>query len=168
MLNLFEIKSAYLIVCSENIKDTQLCKYVFEDTKDIYFVDNNILKRFPCKFLSPKKLLTFMLKKKHSRKSLVDILSLLELTDNERINRQWRYLGNDKWIYSVALGIVLGKENFCMPWMPMMDYQEYRNSLIISAMKKMNGKVLFPLGEVKEFRFIDKQDIMIRHFNNSM
>ena len=82
--------------------------------------------------------------------------------------RQWRYLGNDKWIYSVALGIALGKKNFCMPWMPTMDYQEYRNSLIINAMKKVNGKVLFPLGEVKEFRFIDKQDIVIKHFNNSM
>ncbi len=49
-----------------------------------------------------------------------------------------------------------------------MDYQEYRNSLIINAMKKVNGKVLFPLAEMEEFRFIDKQDIVIKHFNNSM
>ncbi len=44
--------------------------------------------------------------------SCEDILNLLEITDTERIDRQWRYLGNDKWIYSVALGIALGKKKF--------------------------------------------------------
>lgn len=165
---MIENQNAYLIVCSKNVEDIKICESVFKDEKDVYFVNNNMLNRFPCKFFSPKKLFTFILKKEHSKISCADILSLLEMTDTTRIDRQWRYLGNDKWIYSVALGIALGKKNFCMPWMPMMDYQEYRNSLIINAMKKINGKVLFPLGEVREFRFINKQDIVIKHFDDNM
>lgn len=168
MLDLIETQSACLIFCSKDIETIKLCEYVFGDVKNVYFVNNNILNRFPCKLFSPKKLLTIILRKKYSKMSCEDILNLLEMTDTERIDRQWRYLGNDKWIYSVALGIALGKKNFCMPWMPTIDYQEYRNSLIINAMKKVNGKVLFPLAEMKEFRFIDKQDIVIKHFNINM
>ncbi len=52
---MIETQSACLIFCSKDIETIKLCEYVFEDVKDVYFVNNNVLNRFPCKLLSPKK-----------------------------------------------------------------------------------------------------------------
>lgn len=43
MLDLIETQSACLIFCSKDIETIKLCEYVFEDVKDVYFVNNNVL-----------------------------------------------------------------------------------------------------------------------------
>lgn len=99
-------KEIYIIVSVKEIKDRDLCERILGDTSGIYFIDNPKLKRFPYSCLTPKCMINYVLKRNHKRLSFNNILELLEIDDyTERFERPWKYLGNNKWICSAALGI---------------------------------------------------------------
>lgn len=83
-----------------------------------------------------------------------------------RAEQPWKFLGNDRWIYSVALGLAQGKKYFCMPWMDksVMKYQEYRNYKIFQAIKKVDAKIIFPIEGMIEHHLIIDEDIVVINF----
>lgn len=171
MIDIFEDKSVCMLVCTKEIDLIELCGRVFEDTNDVYFIDNAKLKNFPYKFFTPRFLIQCVLKKNKSSFSFDEILELLKVNDyQERFERQWRYLGNNKWLCSVALGIAKEKKYFCLPWMykSVMEYQEYRNNQIFGAIKRINGKIIFPIEGVIKNRYIDASDVCIKYLDEIM
>ncbi len=167
MIDLFEDKSLCMLVCTKEENNINLCKKIFNDMKDVYFIDNAKLEKFPYKLLTPKFMIQLELRKNKSKNTFVDILELFEVDDyQERFDRQWRYLGNNRWLCSAALGVAQGKKYFCLPWMYMsvMEYQEYRNNQILGAIKKINGKIFFPIEGVIKNRYIDDDDVCVKCF----
>ena len=166
--NLFREGNIYFIVSINEIKDRDLCERILGDTSDIYFINNPKLQRFPYNCLTPKCMINYVLKKTQKKLTFNNILELLEIDDyTERFERPWKYLGNNKWICSAALGLAEGKKYFCLPWMRtcVMDYQEYRNNQIFQAIKKINGKIIFPVEGLIDNRFIDDRDICIKYLD---
>lgn len=166
--NFFQEGNVYIIISEKKIKDVDLCKKIFGDVNDIYFIDNPKLRKIPYSQLTPKRMINHVLKKTKKEMSFDDILGILEINDYiERFERPWRYLGNNKWICSVALGIAEGRKYFCLPWMHtgVMEYQEYRNRQIFQAMKKIGGNIIFPVEGLVKNRFIDEEDMCIKYID---
>lgn len=164
----FQEKNIYIIISEKEIKDRDLCKKIFKDINKIYFIDNPKLNRFPYNYLTPKIMINYVLKTAKKEMSFTDILELLEINDYiERFERPWRYLGNNKWVCSAALGIAEGREYFCLPWMhtSVMDYQEYRNNQIFQAMKKIGGNIILPVEGLIKNRFINEEDVCIKYID---
>lgn len=166
MCDLFEGKTVCVLISENIIEDRVLCKNILCLGDELYLINNPKLQRFPYSYMSPKKMITMELKKHKENLSFVDILVLLQIEDYEEIfERKWRYLGNNKWICSVALGIAEGRKLFCLPWMytSVMAYQMYRNNKIFQAIKKIGGNIIFPVESWISDYNLKKEDFCVRY-----
>ena len=81
-----------------------------------------------------------------------NIENLLEMEDVKYVyDKKWKYIGNFKWICSVAVGIAQGKKYFIMPWLSKceLDYQEYRLEKIFKAMEIIGGTIVCPVESIE-------------------
>lgn len=157
--------NACVIICKKSDADSIIGAFL-ENTDELYLVDNPELNKFPYKYISIKKMIEYEIRKNKSKLSYDEILELLNIKEYfERFNRPWRYLGNHKWICSVALGIAKGKKVFLMPWMykNVLVYQEYRNKQIFDAMEKLGGIVLFSVEEILKDSFMNQREVYKVH-----
>lgn len=157
--------NAYVIICNKNIE----YRMIIDNLNGWYLVDNPILNKIPYKYSNPKRMIEHEIRKNKNKCSYSDILELLNIEEYyERFDRSWRYLGNNKWICSVALGIARGKRFFLMPWMykSVLEYQEYRNKQIYNAIKKVGGIVVFPVEGIVKDSFLNQKDVYKIHMDN--
>lgn len=157
--------NAYVIICNKNIE----YRGIIDNLNEWYLVDDPVLKKFPYKYTNPKKLIEYEVKKNKREISFSDILKLLDIKEYyERFEQPWIYLGNNKWICSVALGIARDEKFFLMPWMykSVLEYQEYRNKQIFNAIKNVGGVVVFPVEGIIKDSFLNQNDVYRIHMNN--
>lgn len=160
-------KTIYVIVCSKECYELKRMRDLKKYNKDLYIVNNPMLYNFPSNNFTPKQTIKWCSYRKKSRYTFENIIKLLEMEEVAHIyNRKWKYIGNFKWICSVAVGIVQGKKYFVMPWLSKceLDYQEYRLEKIFNAIKMIGGTIVCPIESIEGKRiFEENQDIIIKN-----
>ncbi|WP_084783439.1 ATP-binding cassette domain-containing protein [Paenibacillus sp. FJAT-26967] len=56
------------------------------------------------------------LERRNSKYTFQEIVDLFELSSS-RLNRSLRYISNERWNASIAIGLANGKSIFCFPWL---------------------------------------------------
>lgn len=157
----------YVIVCSRECDELKIIRDLKKYNKDLYIVNNPMLFNFPGNNFTPKQIIKWCSYRKKSRYTFENIINLLEMDEVAYIyNRKWKYMGNFKWICSVAVGIAQGKKYYIMPWISKceLDYQEYRLEKIFKAIKIIGGTMVCPIESVGDKRiFEENQDIIIKN-----
>lgn len=142
----------YVIICPE--KDIELGEIINSQRRkeDFYIVNNPILFNFPGSSFTPKIFIKWHTYKKNNEFNFKRIIDLLEMEDVKYVyDKKWKYIGNFKWICSVAVGIAQGKKYFIMPWLSKceLDYQEYRLEKIFKAMEIIGGTIVCPVESIE-------------------
>lgn len=157
----------YVIVCSRECDELKIIRDLKKYNKDLYIVNNPMLFNFPGNNFTPKQIIKWCSYRKKSRYTFENIINLLEMDEVAYIyNRKWKYMGNFKWICSVAVGIAQGKKYYIMPWISKceLDYQEFRLEKIFKAIKIIGGTMVCPIESVGDKRiFEENQDIIIKN-----
>lgn len=157
----------YVLITSQSDAGDSMNKVV-QNHKDVYHISNRFFK-IPFSFLSPLKLIKHETGKKNAPYSFEDIVSLLQFDDEvtKRLERPFRYQGNNKYFFSFAYGFAKGKKKFIMPWQPQqaLACQEYRYNLMSEAVKKTGCTIVFTIDKLPENSFLNGEDVKKIDFN---
>lgn len=86
---------------------------------------------------------------KYSYKEIIEMFQLEEVF----LNRKFKYLGRNRWLYSFAIGFAKGKKVFCSRWMSEEEFgsQLYRLNIMENIAKKEDLIMIIPVEGVKHF-----------------
>ncbi len=98
---------------------------------------------------SLKKTISNGLKQSHSSYKLNDIVQKFELSP-ERIDRPFKYLGNERWRASIAISYAFGRKIFCSNYFSRETWSSYYELAIkrwVKLIKEDGGIVLLPTND---------------------